>query len=44
MKRRHFIRSVSAASLGGFAVRGFGNPLLGPVFDRAAEDRVLVIV
>lgn len=44
MQRRNFIRSISAASLGGFAVRGFGNPLLGPVFDRAGEDRVLVIV
>lgn len=44
MQRRNFIRSLSAASLGGFAVRGFGNPLLGPVFDRAGEDRVLVII
>ena len=44
MQRRKFIRSLSAASVGGFAVRGFGNPLLGPVFDRAGEDRVLVIV
>src|SRR6187549_2972172 len=44
MQRRNFIRSISAASIGGFAVRGFGNPLLRPVFDRAGEDRVLVIV
>ena len=44
MHRRKFLRSLSAASIGGFAVRGFGNPLLGPVFDRAGEDRVLVIV
>lgn len=44
MQRRNFLRSLSAASLGGFAVRGFGNPLLRPVFDRAGEDRVLVIV
>lgn len=44
MHRRKFIRSLSAASLGGLAVRGFGNPLLGPTFDRAGEDRVLVIV
>lgn len=44
MRRRSFIRSLSAASVGGFAVRGFGNPMLGPLLDRAAEDRVLVIV
>lgn len=44
MRRRNFLRSLSAASIGGFAVRGFGNPALGPLMDRTAEDRVLVIV
>jgi uncharacterized protein (DUF1501 family) len=44
MQRRNFIRSMSAASLGGLAVRGFGNPMFAPLFDRAGEDRVLVIV
>ena len=44
MQRRNFLRSVSAASVGGLAVRGIANPLMAPMFDRAAEDRVLVIV
>ena len=44
MQRRTFLRSVSAASVGGLAVRGIANPLMAPMFDRAAEDRVLVIV
>ncbi len=44
MRRRSFLRTASAATLGGFAVRGYGNPLLGPLFDRSGEDRVLVIV
>lgn len=44
MRRRSFLRSLSAASVGGFAVRGFGNPMLGPLLDRSAQDRVLVIV
>ncbi|TXI81077.1 MAG: DUF1501 domain-containing protein [Flavobacteriales bacterium] len=44
MRRRSFLRTTSAATLGGFAVRGFGDPLLGPLFDRSGEDRVLVIV
>jgi len=44
MRRRNFLRSLSAASVGGFAVRGFGNPVLAPLFDRSGEDRVLVIV
>lgn len=44
MRRRSFLRTASAASLGGFAVRGFGNPFLAPILDRSAEDRVLVII
>lgn len=44
MQRRTFIRSLSAASLGGFAVRGFSNPLLAPLLEGAADGRVLVIV
>lgn len=44
MQRRSFLRTASAATLGGFAVRGFGNPMLGPLLDRSGEDRVLVIV
>lgn len=44
MRRRSFLRSASAATIGGFAVRGFGNPFLAPLMDRSAEDRVLVII
>ncbi|MEO8591062.1 MAG: hypothetical protein ABI432_16910, partial [Flavobacteriales bacterium] len=44
MDRRRFFRSTSVATLGGFAVRGFSNPLLAALQNRAAEDRVLVIV
>lgn len=44
MRRRTFLRSASATTLGGFAVRGFGNPLLAPLLDRSGEDRVLVII
>lgn len=45
MDRRTFLRNSSMATLGGLAVRGFGNPMLAPLFSHAAaEDRVLVIV
>lgn len=44
MRRRTFLRTTSAATIGGFAVRGFGNPVLQPLLDRSAEDRVLVII
>lgn len=44
MQRRDFLRSVSVASVGGFAVRTLAHPWLSPLLDRAAEDRVLVIV
>ncbi|HPF91655.1 MAG TPA: twin-arginine translocation pathway signal, partial [Flavobacteriales bacterium] len=44
MRRRSFLRSASAATIGGFTVRGLGNPMLSPLFDRSGEDRVLVIV
>lgn len=44
MQRRSFLRSLSAASLGGFAVRGFSNPLLAPLLDGPADGRALVIV
>ncbi len=41
MRRRSFLRTASAATIGGFAVRGFSNPLLTPLLN---DDRVLVIV
>lgn len=44
MDRRQFLRTSSAATVGGLAVRGFGAPLLQPLWNRAAEDRVLVVV
>ncbi len=44
MQRRTFIRSLSAASIGGFAVRGYSNPLLAPLLAGAADGRVLVII
>ncbi|MBK7945954.1 MAG: DUF1501 domain-containing protein [Flavobacteriales bacterium] len=45
MNRRHFLRTSSVATLGGFAVQGFASPLLQALRkSRAAEDRVLVIV
>ncbi|MBL7950789.1 MAG: DUF1501 domain-containing protein [Flavobacteriales bacterium] len=44
MRRRSFLRSASAATLGGFAVRGFSNPMLAPLLSDVAEDRVLVII
>ncbi|MGV3638833.1 MAG: DUF1501 domain-containing protein, partial [Flavobacteriales bacterium] len=44
MRRRTFLRTTSAATIGGFAVRGFGDPVLQPLLDRSAEDRVLVII
>lgn len=44
MRRRSFLRTASAATIGGFSVRGLGNPMLSPLFDRSGEDRVLVIV
>ncbi|MBK9177674.1 MAG: DUF1501 domain-containing protein [Flavobacteriales bacterium] len=45
MNRRHFLRTSSVATIGGFAVQGFGSPLLQALRkSRSAEDRVLVIV
>ena len=44
MDRRHFLRTSSAATLGGFAVQGFASPLLQALRNRSTEDRVLVIV
>lgn len=44
MNRRSFLRSSSAATLGGLTVRGFSSPLLHPLWNRAADDRVLVVI
>lgn len=45
MNRRHFLRTSSVATIGGFAVQGFASPLLQALRkSRAAEDRALVIV
>lgn len=44
MNRRHFIRSASAVTVGGMAVRGLSSPLLGALNRTVAEDRVLVII
>ncbi|MBL0126051.1 MAG: DUF1501 domain-containing protein [Flavobacteriales bacterium] len=44
MDRRSFLRNSSAATLGGLTVQGFSSPLLGPLWNRAAEDRVLVVI
>ena len=44
MNRRNFLRSASAVSIGGFAVRGFSNPLMSALNNSASEDRVLVII
>ena len=44
MNRRNFIRTSSAATVGGLAVRGFSAPLLQPLWNRAPEDRVLVVI
>lgn len=45
MDRRHFLRTSSVATLGGFTVQGFASPLLQALRNsRTAEDRVLVIV
>ena len=45
MDRRNFLRSASAVTVGGMAVRGFSSPLMAALQGGgAAEDRVLVIV
>jgi len=44
MDRRQFLRTTSAATVGGLVVRGFGSPLVDFLGDRSGEDRVLVIV
>ncbi|MCB9185042.1 MAG: DUF1501 domain-containing protein [Flavobacteriales bacterium] len=45
MNRRHFLRTSSVATLGGFAVQGLASPLLQALRNsRAAEGRVLVVV
>jgi len=44
MQRRAFLRTVSLASVGGITVRTFAHPLLSPLLESAADDRVLVIV
>ncbi|MBP6391605.1 MAG: DUF1501 domain-containing protein [Flavobacteriales bacterium] len=44
MKRRNFLRSMSMATVGGFTVRGFSNPMLAPLLNGVGEDRVLVVV
>jgi uncharacterized protein (DUF1501 family) len=44
MDRRHFLRSASAATIGGFTVQGFSSPLLQALWNRAADDRVLVVI
>ncbi len=44
MDRRKFLRTSSAATVGGLTVQGFSSPLMGPLWNRAAEDRVLVVV
>ena len=44
MDRRKFLRASSAATLGGLTVRGFSSPLLSPLWNRTAEDRVLVVI
>ncbi|HQW04582.1 MAG: DUF1501 domain-containing protein [Flavobacteriales bacterium] len=44
MNRRHFIRSASAVTVGGMAVRGLSSPLLTPLMGSTEEDRVLVII
>ncbi len=44
MDRRHFLRSTSALTLGGFALRSFSNPLIAALGQRDETDRVLVIV
>ncbi len=43
MKRRDFIKSTSAATVGGMAVQGMANPLLAPL-GGVEDDRVLVVV
>ncbi|MBK7553602.1 MAG: DUF1501 domain-containing protein [Flavobacteriales bacterium] len=44
MKRRTFLRSAGAVTVGGMAVRGFSNPLMSALAKSAAEDRVLVVI
>ncbi len=45
MNRRNFLRSASAVTVGGLAVRGFSSPALQAALQNSvAEDRVLVIV
>ena len=44
MKRRDFLRSTSLATLGGFTVRSFSNPLVEALRSSTADDRVLVVV
>ncbi|MBK6831742.1 MAG: DUF1501 domain-containing protein [Flavobacteriales bacterium] len=44
MDRRKFLRTSSAVTLGGLTVRGFSSPLMSPLWNRAAEDRVLVVI
>ena len=35
---------MSMATVGGFTVRGFSNPMLAPLLNGVGEDRVLVVV
>ncbi|MFZ1689322.1 MAG: DUF1501 domain-containing protein [Flavobacteriales bacterium] len=44
MKRRAFLRSTGAVTVGGMAVRGFSNPLIAALAKSTAEDRVLVVI
>jgi uncharacterized protein (DUF1501 family) len=45
MNRRQFLRTSSAATVGGFTVQGFSSPLMQALWkNRAADDRVLVII
>jgi len=44
MDRRHFLRSASAVTVGGFALRSFSSPLFAALQGREDNDRVLVIV
>jgi uncharacterized protein (DUF1501 family) len=44
MDRRQFLRSTSVATVGGFSLSTFSNPLLAALAGRSDTDRVLVIV
>ena len=44
MKRRDFLRSTLLATLGGFTVHSFSNPLVEALRSSTADDRVLVVV